>query len=190
MGLDLLEFCLKVEETFHFRFPDEDAAKLATPRLLIDYLTAHLPTSEQFVCPTQHVFYRLRSSLSARLGCPRSALRPDTSLLELVPESGRSALWKDVRRDCDLPGGMRWPRLAGPGWLDFCRSPRVDTLGEATRLIARQLPGPSKVIAGHEMGWTRAEVAAVVHGLIQQELGLSRGEYTENSRWWEDMRVS
>jgi len=99
MGLDVIEFVMEVEEAFQFRFPDEDLGELTTPRRLIDYLTAHLPTAATHCCPSQRVFYRLRSAVAARLGCPRSALRPDTSLLTLVPSHARATTWEGVRQD-------------------------------------------------------------------------------------------
>jgi hypothetical protein len=38
-------------------------------------------------------------------------------------------------------------------------------------------------------GWTRGQVAEVVHGLIWDEFRIPRDQYTENSRWAEDMGI-
>ena len=189
MGLDLVEFAMDVEKAFHFRFPDEDLAELATPRLLIDYLVRNLPTAADHVCPSQRVFYRLRSALAHQLECPRSALRPDTSLLALIPKDSRDAVWQGVRQECGRASALHWPRLDDPSWMDCFRSSRVGTLREATRLLAARLPGAAKLIQGHEAGWTRDEVAEVVHRMIQANFGLRRHEYTEDSRWREDLGV-
>src|SRR5262245_16409803 len=128
MGLDLVEFVMEVEETFQYRIPDQDVTDLTTPRRLIDYLVAHLPTAATHVCPSQRIFYRLRSAVAARLGCPRSSLRPDTSLLTLIPAATRAATWSGLRQDFGVPGVSHWPRLADPGWFDLVRTQRVDTL--------------------------------------------------------------
>jgi hypothetical protein len=183
MGLDLVEFVMEVEEKFQFQLPDEDMAAITTPRRLIDYLTLHLPTAADHVCPSQRAFYRLRSAFAARLNCAPSALRPDTSLLALIPNDVRAATWEGVRQDIGASAVARWPRLDDPGWLDVFRSSRVGTLREATQWIAARLPGAAKIVKGHETGWTRAEVAEIVHRLIQNRFGLTRSQYTEDTRW-------
>ena len=40
MGLELVSMVLRVEEEFDLSMSDEDAAKITTPRQLIDYLMA------------------------------------------------------------------------------------------------------------------------------------------------------
>jgi hypothetical protein len=193
MGLDLVEFVMEVEEVFEFRFDDEVVAGLRTPRLLIDYLTAHLPTAADHVCWSQRVFYRLRSAVAARFACPRSALRPDTLLLALIPADARAAFWDGVRQDCGASAARHWPRLDAPGWCDLIydlvRPPRIGTLREATEYIARHVTGSVRIVKGHEAGWTRAEVAQVVHRIIQACFGLTRHQYTEDSRWDRDLGV-
>jgi len=189
MGLDLIEFVMDVEKVFQFRFPDDDMNDLTTPRRLIDYLTAHLPTAAEHRCPSQRVFYRLRSAVSARLGCPRSALRPDTSLLALIPAQERATTWEGVRQDFGASRMPHWPRLDDPGWLDLFRPVCIGTLREATKVVVARLPFAAKIVKGHETGWTRPQVAEVVHGLIQEHFGLKRQHYTEDSRWGKDMGI-
>jgi hypothetical protein len=189
MGLDLVEFVMEVEEAFHFRFPDQDMTDLTTPRRLIDYLTTHLPTAAEHRCPSQRVFYRLRSAVVARLGCPRSALRPDTSLLALIPARIRAATWEGVHQEFAASWMPYWPRLDDPGWLDVFRPRRIGTLREATQLVVARLPGAAKIVKGHEAGWTRSQVVEVVRGLIQENFGLQRAHYTDDSRWDTDMGI-
>jgi len=174
MGLDVLEFVMEVEEAFQFRFPDEHISDLTTPRRLIDYLTARLPTAAQHCCPSQRVFYRLRSAVAARLGCPRSALRPDTSLLALIPEHVRATTWASIRQDFGASQMPHWPRLDDPGWLDLFRSRCIGTLREATNVVVARLPGAAKIVKGHEAGWKRSQVAEVVHALVQDNFGVQR----------------
>lgn len=187
MGLDVVEFVLDVEKTFHFRFPDEDLILLTTPRRLIDYLVERLPTAAKYVCPSQRVFYRLRSAVANQLQCPRSALRPNTSLLALIPADARYSVWEQVHQDFASPKITHWPRLDDASWLDCFRSRRIATLREATQFLVARLPGAAKVVNGHEAGWTREEVAEEVHRLIQANFAIPRQAYTEDSRWAEDV---
>ena len=46
MGLDIVELMIAVEGSFDIDIPNEDAARLETPQLLVDYLASRLPTSE------------------------------------------------------------------------------------------------------------------------------------------------
>ena len=112
MGLDLLEFALSVEEAFQLRFPDEDLVGITTPRRLIDYLAVRLPVATTGFCLSRRAFYLLRTSFASRIGCPHSALRPDASLLALIPAADRSAVWEGVRREIGAAGSEHWPRLA------------------------------------------------------------------------------
>jgi hypothetical protein len=181
MGLDLVEFVMAVEEAFELRFPDEDMIELTTPRKLIDYVAASLSAAKADVCLSQRAFYRLRSSLAERIGCPRSALRPDTSLLEVIPVAERHAVWDGVRQELGLANAKRWPRLDEQGWFDFLRGPRICTLRDAALTIATH-PEPTK---GPDTGWTREQISAVIHRLIREELGLAVHEYMDDTSWQE-----
>jgi hypothetical protein len=187
MGLDVIEFMMAVEDAFQFRFSDEECVDLTTPRRLIDFLTANLPTAAQYVCPSQRIFYRLRTSLTKRLGCSRSTFHPNTSLLCLIPSAMKKTVWQEVRQDLGPTGMPHWPRLDSPGWFDWFRTARIDTLREATVWLAAHTPGAWKIVQGHEAGWTRDQVAEAVHRLIEENFGIQRPHYTEDSRWTEDM---
>ena len=139
------------------------------------------------VCVSQRGFYRMRAALSARIGCSRSQLYLDTSLLELVPPADRDDVWNGVREDIGA-SKRQWPRLADRGWFDSFRSPRIGTLRDAVRLIVLLHP---VVLKGRGTGWTREEIAAVVHGLVRDNFGINidSPEYTEDTRFHEDMGV-
>src|SRR5882724_4189019 len=186
MGLDLVEFAMEVEEVFHFQFPDEDTLGITTPRRLIDYLAQHLPAANDPVCLSQRAFYRLRQALATRLRSPRTAFRPDTPLLPLIPAAIRHEVWNEVRTEIGADDARGWPRLAEPGWFDLFRSARAGTLREAALLLVARFP---QVLKGGDAGWTRTQIAEVVHLLICNRVGLRRNQYTKDSRWREDMGI-
>ena len=117
MGLDWLEFIAAVEEAFDLRFSDLHLHTLTTPGRLINKLTCvpagnnhiNLPVSASLLPPAARV--------SDRVGCPQSAVRPDTSLLDLIPVGERRAFWRGptcnriAKPQGAAPTGRR--RLAG-----------------------------------------------------------------------------
>src|SRR3954470_21071746 len=110
MGLDVVEFIMAVEDAFGLEIPDSEAALLATPGLVIDYLAAHLPSggAEAGACLSRRAFYKLRRETCARLGVDRSAVRADMPLATLfLGDEGKRA-WQDVQIEV---GAAHWPRL-------------------------------------------------------------------------------
>jgi hypothetical protein len=186
MGLDLVEFTMEIEEAFDFRFPDEDTLGITTPRRLIDYLGQHLPAATDPVCLSQRAFYRLRQALATRLRSPRNAFRPGTPLLPIIPAASRNEIWDEVCTQVGAASASGWPRLAEPGWFDFFRRARAGTLREAALFLVARFP---HVLKGDDAGWTRTQIAEVVHPLICNRFGLRRNQYTEDSRWREDMGI-
>src|SRR5262245_36886551 len=102
MGLDLLEFTIQVEKAFEIHIPDADMVDLATPRRVVDYVAASLSAAANDVCRSQRAFYRLRKSLVDRVGCARSTIHVDTSLLELIPITDRNDIWEQVRHNVGM----------------------------------------------------------------------------------------
>jgi hypothetical protein len=180
MGLDLLNFAFCVEEAFRVELAGPDT--LCTPGRLIDYLHNRLPKAVAPICPTQRAFYRLRGALSQFANIPRNKIHPKSNLLDLVPARSKDDVWQKVGKD--LGAEKYWPRLEKPGWFESPECPRMNIAGRIARfLVARN---PWTLLRAGE-GWSRPMVAAVVHCLIEDELGLRRGEYTEDSHWSHDM---
>jgi len=88
----------EVEDEFEIEVSDHDAARFCTVGQLADAVHAGLRQSPEDPCPSQHGFYVIRKQLMGRLGLPRSAVRPDTPLEELLPRSTRPAAWRDLIR--------------------------------------------------------------------------------------------
>jgi acyl carrier protein len=184
MGLDLLEFIFSVEEVFNLYIPEADAQVLDTPRRLIDYLTSRLPDGLGPDCLSQRAFYRLRIAICEEFHCPRQMIRPGTDLLQLAPKGYQPERWREIGRR--LGAEKYWPRLAKPGWFENAESPRLSLVRDIVRFMcARNL----SALLDKGEGWTRKRVADVVHKLIREQLGIPRGEYTEDSRWTEDMGI-
>jgi hypothetical protein len=226
--MDLVEFVLAVERRFNLRISDEDAAQIATPRELIEYLSARLGgRNHPGPCLTQRAFHRLRQAFVARLGARREVVRPQTELAALVPQATRRQSWACLQA-ATCSGS--WPELRRPAWLFWrlfgcsvaaavaafvglhdlwgwglavlgalgvwilrgivlaratvgCKTefkaPYV-VVGDLVRFLLASTP-----IEDEPFCWTRRQIASVVHALIVVELGVV--EYTEDSRWGEDL---
>lgn len=111
MGLDIVEFIMRVEERFGIEIANHDAEKLTTPRKLVDYIMTKVTPGADRGCLTQREFYRLRRALIARRWTTREALRPDTPLKRIVPKANRTAVWKHLGEELQVP---RWPGLRRP----------------------------------------------------------------------------
>jgi hypothetical protein len=185
MGLDLVEFVISVEDTFQIQIPDADAQTIATPRYLINYLTGRLPSGKSPPCLSQRAFYQLGSIIRRHLNLPRHALRPNTNLLDIFPTKGHAELWKAIG---DEVGARKyWPRLGKPGWLERVETPRLNRFADIVRFMVARNPC---LLLREGEGWTRHKVAEVVHGLIREQLGVRRDQYTEDSRWGSDMGIA
>jgi hypothetical protein len=182
MGLDVVEFVMRVEETFDLKISDQDAQVLYTPRLIINYLMRRLLPAPADVCMSQRVFHNLRAALSQEVAVHRSSFRPQTNLLDLLPRDDSARIWNAVRHRLVA---RNWPRLAKPGWFfENPDAPRLCIVQDIVRfLIAKNTAHPD--LPRHR--WTRDQISQVVHALIWEELGLPAWKYTEDSRFHEDM---
>jgi hypothetical protein len=166
MGMDIVEFIMKVEEAFDVRIPDRDAERIATPRHLINYLHVRMGYGAAS-CPTQKAFYAVRRELRTQLGNATLKVRPTTPLADVLPEPDRRRVWSRVGWALDVRG---WPR-AGPGsWLGNLFFRRVQTVGEAARYAAGHLTvqnnPPDRV-------WSWDEVACVVDRIIRDQFAIN-----------------
>lgn len=180
MGLDSVEFIMAVEEAFELHIPDEAAATIITPRILIDYLGARLPRAEHGGCLSQRAFHLARESICAELDIPRQEVRPSTPLAVLFP-SEQQHRWAAVR---DALGAKQWPRIGRRRFFERALSPHVEECGALAHFLVERQP---VLIKGEQHGWTRAQIAEVVHRLIRSELGVQ--QYTADSHFVEDMGV-
>ena len=109
-GLDTVGFVCDIEKCFGISIPDDDAEEIGTVGDLYDYLRKTIPSRPAERCLTAHVFYRLRRSLMHLTGRPRTTIRPDTLLSELMPKPGRRQRWAALETHL----GLELPRLIRP----------------------------------------------------------------------------
>lgn len=180
MGLDIVEFALHLERAFDFRFLDEDAQGLATPRLVIDYLAQRLPRADHESDLTDCALAKLSAAIREELAGPLPALQPQTSLRSLIPGGRKDDPWQAIARRLGLKS---LPKVGISGCCSF----RVLTLGQAAEYLAHE---HAHICKAGAQGWTRAEIAQVVHWHICSGFGLRRDQYTDDSRFTEDLGLA
>jgi hypothetical protein len=167
MGLDIVEFVMGVEDAVGVRIADKDAEAIITPRLLVDYLHARLPQSPESRCLTLRAFNRIRGALADRTGQPRSALRPGSELLAVLPPPDPQRAWEEIGWEV---GDAKWPRARGNGWwarIFLFNRPR--TLGDAARHLAIINP---RVLKPDGEGWSRPELEFMVAGQLRHHMAI------------------
>lgn len=112
MGLDGVEFVMAIEETFQIAISDEDAARMRTPRNVVDYVLTRLGPGQSAVCLEQRAFYRLRTATMRVFVQPRGAIRPTTRWEEILPPRQRRHNWHLLRAATGVP---HWPFLPCSG---------------------------------------------------------------------------
>ncbi|MBW3570665.1 MAG: acyl carrier protein [Gemmatimonadetes bacterium] len=177
MGLDSVELVMAFEEAFDLPIPDEEAARLATPRMVVDYVFARVPTEPAGGCLTQRIFYQLRRGMRANAG-HTGALAPATPLRDLTNRRRWPELWMRLRTSAADPA---WP--AEVPWSGFLREgPR--TLADLARWIAVQQPLPGAAAPGT---WTRERIELTVRGVVLESAGVA--VFSLDDEFVRDMRI-
>jgi hypothetical protein len=175
MGLDLLEFTLAIEDSFGVSIPDADLVQMDTPRRVIDYLVARLPSASRELCLEQRAFYRLREGVARAFGIARNRVRRDTPWQELLGAIDKRRRWDVLQHAVAVP---TWPRLLPWGTC----SGNARTVGATARYLGAYA---SSALKPSSEGWTRSEIARVVTALMGHELLVT--EFTEDSRFVADL---
>jgi hypothetical protein len=158
MGLDAVEIVMGWEESFGIYIADTEAMALRTPRQSIELIATKLAAQDEVrgACFTLRAFHRLRRSITAAAGVPRSSVRPEARLRDLV-RAERRRTWDAVRSSCGISS------LPGLGWF----SPR--TVRDVTRWTvthaAKELKQPGE-------SWTRSEIRNVVRAVVTDVTGV------------------
>lgn len=173
MGLDIVEFIMAVEEAHGVTIPNRGAERIATPRMLIDYLYGRLKPGARADCLSQRGFYALRCELTGRTGLPARQFRPKTELRALVSRES----WVEVGTAF---GEKLWKRLWYRGWLLGWRVPK--TLGQAARVMAIGAASYLKPPPSDDPLWV--EIATTVDRLIREHLPVD--EYSLDDGFIED----
>lgn len=187
MGLDGVEMVMELEDEFGIRIPDDEAERMQTVGQTVEFvareLTARRPPGPD-VCPSARAFYRLRAALMRGYRLPRSAVRPDATVGELVPDDARRFDWNElVAEACDLrPEPFRWTKMLHP------RVPPPEmTVREviATRSTGRAA-GDDR-FAGPDGQVTLWPVYEKVVDVVSEQCGVRRSEIGWDTRYVEDL---
>lgn len=92
MGLDILELVIAVEDEFDIDLPAEEWWRFETVRDLAIYLTRE----DSQVCRHLPAFVQARRALMQVCGVPRSSIRVESSLNELLPAHCRPQQWASL----------------------------------------------------------------------------------------------
>ena len=112
--MDGVEIVMEVEDPFDVTIADAEAAKMLTPRDIIDHVMRKVGRTDHAQCLTQRAFHRIRASLMRNRGLKRAEIRPDVSTRELFPVSQRKELLRKTLGDVGL---ATTPELVRPKWL-------------------------------------------------------------------------
>lgn len=184
MGLDTVEFVMEVESAFGITLPDGDFAGVSTVGQLIDYLARTLPRSNVEYSLVDRAFVRLKQAIADQIGMSPVSIPPEGSLRDLFPDPDRDDVWARIGEKL---GAKRWPRIGKRRWFSSSSSPKCDRTSQCVRFMMDEVP---YAIKEPGEGWTRKQIADVVHPLIRSNFGLSEHEYTESSRFVEDLGLS
>jgi hypothetical protein len=112
LGEDTWELFEAVEASFCVDLGDYEVLCGRSIKELAEEINerAKFPTKEK--CLSAVSFYKLRRTFGALFNIPRSAIRPSTSLRELLPWRSRRSRWRQIEKHL----GLRLPRLAYPTW--------------------------------------------------------------------------
>lgn len=180
MGLDIVEFVMDVETAFGVELPNDELARIATPRQLMDFVHSRLPRADRVSCLSQQAFYTIRRVITTAYQAPAVRIRPRTPLAEALPGIDHRIIWSEVGR---LIRYERWEKLRGQGlftWLSGLYLP--DTFGAGALELAVQAPALVKP-AGE--GWAWTEVRFVIDRLMREHFAIR--SYRLDDRFVEDL---
>jgi acyl carrier protein len=116
MGMDGVEIVMAVEEAFDLRIDDAEAAKILTPRQLIELVQSKVAITDASVCLTLRAFNLLRKSLLRHGNWKRSEITPATNLSGLIKRNRRKELLLVVTTELGI---KQPPKLILPNWLNL-----------------------------------------------------------------------
>jgi acyl carrier protein len=142
MGLDAVEIVMAVEEAFDLRIEDAEAAKILTPRQLIDLVQSKVAGATTSVCLTQRAFNLLRKSLLRHGGWKRSEITPATKLSGLINRNRRKVMLEEVATELGI---KQPPELILPNWLNVTVLGGSLLVGAVVALATRSIFGLNAV---------------------------------------------
>lgn len=173
--MDGVELVMGFESEFGITIPDAVAARMLTPRMVLEYVATRVPVVQgDGGCATQRTFYALRRGLRASVPGD-AALRPETPLDTVADRASWPSAWARVRAES---GQADWP--AKVPWQGFW-SGGPATLGELTRHV---------VLSGHaaKAPWTPESLELTLRRVVWDVIGVL--DFALDDEFVRDMGVS
>jgi hypothetical protein len=166
MGLDGVELMVRVEQAFQISISDPVAARILTPRDLIDYVSSLVVVESSERCETQKIFYTIRQSLSTR-----ASIQLDTKLTELFSFQP----WAVIRTRLGINNLEHLPRTVF--------GPKLRTVRELVFWIAEENQARNKPTI-----WTRESIALTVRHVIADVIGLHG--FSQSAQFVRDLGIN
>lgn len=109
MGLDSVELLVRTEDTFGIVIKDSDAEKVSTVSDLVNTVLMYLKSRPKLICKSQHVFYRLRKSLTYR----------DSKAICLNDPLSKYLKDKSEYKNLEELSDLKFPNLTLPNHLNW-----------------------------------------------------------------------
>jgi hypothetical protein len=157
VGLDTVEIVLAWEQSFGITLENAEVSELRTPLQAISLISAKLGArnSGASPCLTMRAFHRLRDAISKTADVPRSSIRPDSRVKDLL-RNRRPQGWKAMRAASGIT------KLPEPGW--FAPHTMASLSNWAVCNAAKELKP-----AGEP--WTRGEIRHIVRETVAEVAG-------------------
>jgi hypothetical protein len=178
MGMDSVELVMGFEEAFGIAIPDEEAARMRTPRRVLDFAAARVPTVRAVRGLTQRTFYALRRAVRAQLDAA-ARLAPATPLRTLAPDRDAwPVVWTRIRIAAGEP---EWPESV-PWHGRWSGGPA--TLGELARHVAAQVV---RGAAARGEPWTREGLELTLREVVWDVVGVR--DFALDDDFVHDLRI-
>jgi hypothetical protein len=184
MGLDTVEFFLKLEAEFGVDIPDSEAERILTVRDIQEFVCSRISLIDSGkYCITMRAFFKVRDALREATSY-RDRIRPSTELNEIIPTDGRKHCWEKLRGNLK---GYRVPRLkfslSKLGAIEFPFG--LCTVGDLALHIATLSPDLSK---GPATKWTRETVRLRVRQILMEDYAIE--SLSDDARITKDLRLN
>jgi hypothetical protein len=112
-GEDTAALLLVIQKSFGIEFTTDDLVRAETIGELGACIWEKSKRLAPERCLSAVVFYRLRRAFIDQFDIPRDIIKPDKSLIDLLPWPGRRKQWRGIQKHSDL----MLPDLRMPRWL-------------------------------------------------------------------------
>jgi len=102
MGLDSVELIMDVENTFQITISDPEAENISTVGDMYELVLKKIDYSDNHLCKTQVLFYKMREILSRHCHINRKTISPNTNLNDLFERDTIKSKWKAIQDELHI----------------------------------------------------------------------------------------